>query len=375
MTFSIIIIGYNQKESACDAVRSALLQTYRDIEVLYVDDASTDGSVETVASAFCDERLKIIPSAENRGSLAARLSGIWAATGDWCLFVDGDDTLCPNACEVLAKTIAGQGRDADLIGFGAHMDCSGNVTEADKIWMERLLRQPLLGAHSAGELLRVMYVKREKSWVLWNKCVRIDTARAALAAAPCEPLYRLSDFCLCFFVCGEGTSYYGIADPLYRYRFGKGISRRPIDAAEIGRFASAYKAPGLLREYARKKGVSNAYEACFRREETASVQTTLDRFVLLSQAERPRAAQLLMDVIGAEPLLTTLWESLHETERLRKTIEARRQPAAARFRRAVAELPQKLIDAVHSLKTRGLRYTLRRALVRLHLAKDRNGMQ
>lgn len=198
MKFSIIIIGYNQKDIICDAIRSALEQSYWDIEVIYVDDASTDGSIEYIKSNFTDERLRIVQGERNRGSVVSRLLGIKEARGDWCLLVDGDDTLCLNACEVLAKTIAEQDENINIIGYGANIICSESVPSDTKKWMESMAGEPLLGLHTSEELLQIQYGKREKAWLLWNKCFKREVLQAAESAAVYETFYRLTDYYLRF---------------------------------------------------------------------------------------------------------------------------------------------------------------------------------
>ena len=94
---SVIVPVHDVLPYLGQALDSVLAQTYRDLEVIVVDDGSTDGSGE-----LCDEyarrdgRLTVIHQ-ENRGLSAARNVGIDRATGDWILFLDSDDWMEPNA--------------------------------------------------------------------------------------------------------------------------------------------------------------------------------------------------------------------------------------------------------------------------------------
>lgn len=98
-TTSIIVPVYNVEDYLEKCVHSILAQTEPNFELLLIDDGSTDRSGE-----FCDrlaqqdERVRVIHQ-ENRGLGGARNTGIEAATGDYLLFIDSDDTLQPQTLE------------------------------------------------------------------------------------------------------------------------------------------------------------------------------------------------------------------------------------------------------------------------------------
>lgn len=85
---SVIIPAYNAAGFVCRAVDSVLAQTCQDLELLVVDDGSTDGTRSVLATY--GERLRVLPQA-NGGPAAARNNGLSAATGDYVAFLDADD--------------------------------------------------------------------------------------------------------------------------------------------------------------------------------------------------------------------------------------------------------------------------------------------
>lgn len=90
---SIIIPAYNAERYLREALESALAQTYRDIEVIVVDDGSTDSTPEIIREfAVRDRRIKAIRQA-NGGVSAARNAAIAQSAGEWISFLDSDDCL------------------------------------------------------------------------------------------------------------------------------------------------------------------------------------------------------------------------------------------------------------------------------------------
>lgn len=98
---SVVLACYNQAGFIGDAIRSVLEQTFADLELIVVDDGSTDATAEAIAS-FDDPRLTCIRQ-ENRGVAAARNAGFRASRGRYINFLDGDDYFGPGK---LARQVA-----------------------------------------------------------------------------------------------------------------------------------------------------------------------------------------------------------------------------------------------------------------------------
>ena len=97
---TVIIPLYNKEQWVKRALDSVLAQTYENLEILVVNDGSTDGSWEVVA-AYSDERIRIIDK-QNGGVSSARNLGIEKAKGEYIAFLDADDKWYPKYLEVLA---------------------------------------------------------------------------------------------------------------------------------------------------------------------------------------------------------------------------------------------------------------------------------
>lgn len=95
---SVIIPVYNAEKYVNDCVESVLAQNIMEMEILLVDDCSTDGSSNVCRElASRDDRIKFFQMPENRGPGVARNMALDYADGDYCTFVDADDLIAPDA--------------------------------------------------------------------------------------------------------------------------------------------------------------------------------------------------------------------------------------------------------------------------------------
>jgi glycosyltransferase involved in cell wall biosynthesis len=112
---SVIIPTYNRAHLIGRAIQSVLNQTFKDIEIIVVDDGSKDNTDEIVR-AIDDPRVIYLKHQENRGVSAARNTGIKAARGEFIAFQDSDDEWLPNKLEKqLAKFKEGKIGDLGLV--------------------------------------------------------------------------------------------------------------------------------------------------------------------------------------------------------------------------------------------------------------------
>lgn len=116
---SIIIPVYNTQQYLSQCLDSVLNQTLKEIEVICIDDGSTDESPKILKSyAIKDSRLKVITQ-KNSGAAACRNNGINAAQGEYLWFVDSDDWAETNACELAYKQAKKD--NADILIFDANV--------------------------------------------------------------------------------------------------------------------------------------------------------------------------------------------------------------------------------------------------------------
>ena len=204
---SIIVPVYNMErylEKCLDALTKQVLE---DIEIVAVNDGSTDGSREILADlALQDERIRVI-NKQNGGPSSARNAGIDAATGDYICFLDADDLLESRACERINRELAGYDVDAVVFGWSYFPE-----DDADRFVRE----------HAE---VRYAYYERFEHKLLFsemsNPYLRLAIRRSALEQSGVRFDERLSvgeDCQFLFALYPRIGSVRLIADKLYRYR-------------------------------------------------------------------------------------------------------------------------------------------------------------
>lgn len=133
---SVIIPAFNAQAFLRATLESVLAQTYRDLEIIVVDDGSTDDTA-ALASAFAndDARIRVITKV-NGGVSSARNAGIAAARGDYFAFLDADDLWHPEKIAAQMDILLPGGRERYVAAFSLHMriDAAGRTAGKSRSW-------------------------------------------------------------------------------------------------------------------------------------------------------------------------------------------------------------------------------------------------
>lgn len=115
---SVIIPVYNVKNYLRQCVRSIIAQSYTNIEIILIDDGSTDGS-GAICDEMCHEEKRVrVFHIENGGPGRARNIGVEKSRGQWILFVDSDDFISPVYIHILLNAALLMGCDMSIVPFG-----------------------------------------------------------------------------------------------------------------------------------------------------------------------------------------------------------------------------------------------------------------
>lgn len=202
---SVIVPMFNTASTVERALRSVLSQSDPDLELVAVDDGSTDDT-PTLLQAVHDERLRVVTHAANQGISAARNTALRAAVGDFVAFLDADDAWEP---DFLLRMHAARG-DADAAICGRTVVLpDGTVRNA---------HSPRLGSMS-GDIAASRMMTGEITPFPWDKVIR----RSAFAGVwyP-EEVHRFEDQVVGVIALSRTRSVVSIPDALTRYHVGGG---------------------------------------------------------------------------------------------------------------------------------------------------------
>lgn len=117
MKISVIIIGYNVEKYIFRCINSIVNQSYSNLEIIYVDDGSTDDSVNIVKNLSSKDNRIVVIEDKNNGPYIARMHGLEQSTGEYFIFVDGDDWIDINTIQMLKAQIDKNHLDVILFDY------------------------------------------------------------------------------------------------------------------------------------------------------------------------------------------------------------------------------------------------------------------
>ena len=249
---SIVIPAYNDAQTLGRAVDSCLAQTITDIEVVIVDDASTDAT-PAVADLYAqrDPRIHVVTHKENCQALEARRTGVKRACAPYILLLDGDDWLDPEVCEQ-SLSLAYQ-TEADVV-------CFPMVPEYGAILPDRATLEGRACMYDAPDLDAegddVVHATYRDDRVVWTIIGKLFSRKLLLATYDRVPVQRM-------FQCEDSYLYFiasTLADrlvsrsnlPVYHYAMGIGATRadaQNLTASQFDSICKNYQAALRVEEY------------------------------------------------------------------------------------------------------------------------------
>ena len=287
---------------------SVLRQSLEDIEVICVDDASGDGSSEILAGyAARDPRIKLIRHKRNLGALRARKDGVLASSGEFIMFLDGDDELVPAACETAFGAI--RRCQTDVVEFDTEVVNCSDMPQSRIDGNQRRLK-PHLGRVEGDGLVEACWKDKLFSFNLWNKIYEGGLCRMAFSQMEDILLPKAQDLCAFFAIACFAKFYEGIDERLYRYNFGRGVTGgNSLSLERFDVLLSEKQTAEALRRFAAAQGADGRYasilddiERHFLGECVASWHDYLGPESLSAGFDR------LIEVWGFEDVLCTLAE-------------------------------------------------------------------
>lgn len=219
---SVIIPVYNSERYLSSCIDTVRNQSYSNLEIILVNDGSTDRSGEICAEyATRDSRIQVIHT-ENRGVSAARNSGIGKASGSYIFFADADDTLSPVTLEHLAS-VMGNGQEYDwVIGDFKLLKDKVNLREKDFFYPDD---RSFSGENISSAVTAYLQKPRGASEFtnIWGKLFKTSLIRQNNLRFR-EDLQTWEDLVFNFEYLQHTASFYYLHEQLYHYHVHSGVA-------------------------------------------------------------------------------------------------------------------------------------------------------
>ena len=222
---SVIIPIYNVEKYLRQCLDSVINLSLDDIEIICVEDCSTDNSASILKEyASRDSRIVPIFHEKNSGCVVTRRDGVRKSTGEYILFLDGDDFLAGNACQKLYNKI--KEKKVDLLHFGSTVVANGDVDDVSTSWVQDFILPRIqdINASYTGELANMCFKEHKFSHTLWNKLMNGDVVRHAFTYCMDEWLNLGDDAYVFFLIAFFAKSYSSISENYHYYNFGAGMT-------------------------------------------------------------------------------------------------------------------------------------------------------
>lgn len=255
---SILIPIYNVEHYLKKCLESAVHQTEKDLEIICVEDASTDSSLKIVNEyAKKDSRIKLLLHKKNEGLCQTRKDAVLAATGEYIMFLDSDDYLDLNACECLYEIITK--KKVDFIQFGTTLLANDGVSQSMVEWVDNFMK-PTNERLENCELLTECFINGKFNCNLVNKIWRTECCKKAYGEIDDGNYVSAEDRYAVFILAYYAKSCEGIQNKYYNYRLGTGVTGG--DILDLERFEKRCKGAVIvenIKRFLKEKDVFERY--------------------------------------------------------------------------------------------------------------------
>ena len=256
---TVIIPVYNVEKYIEQGLNSLINQTLEDIEIICIDDASSDGSLQILREfEAADSRVKIIAYDTNKTASQARKDGVMLADSEYIMFMDGDDYYELNACEELYDEIKKQ--NVDMLQFGTNIINVGAAPETRIKNVEGLLA-PYVGKLIGDEVFEGCFIDKKYRFSLWNKIYKTTLCKQAFSYIQDGSYPKAQDLYAFFILAYFAKSYVGIENKgYYNYLFGAGITgNSSIDLAQMKRYCTSSAVAKGIEQFVEAVGAVDKY--------------------------------------------------------------------------------------------------------------------
>ncbi|EAL2427200.1 glycosyltransferase family 2 protein [Campylobacter jejuni] len=208
---SIILPTFNVEKYIAKAIESCINQTFKDIEIIVVDDCGSDNSINTAKEyTKKDKRIKIIHNEKNLGLLRARYEGVKVANSPYIMFLDPDDYLELKACEECIKIL--KNNEIDLLFFNAFVLENNNKIERKLNFQEK--------CYTKKDFLKELLKTKNLFWTMWAKIIKKELYLKAVSLISLEnaKINMAEDVLLYYPLINISNTIFHLSKNLYNYQ-------------------------------------------------------------------------------------------------------------------------------------------------------------
>jgi glycosyltransferase involved in cell wall biosynthesis len=314
---SIIIPAYNVEDYLESTIDSVVGQTYRDIEILVVDDASSDRTREIILR-YAENDARIVPVLfdDNKGPLYARKKGTELATGEYIVFVDGDDTLTVDACEIIATAI--DEYHTDILQFPENVINVSDLNTDTISQVEKALT-PYYGALDTDRLINKCAVDESISWNMHGKAFESKLMKKSCELMSDENISMAEDLYAHFVIMFFARTYRGVkSDGIYNYYIGRGITgQKRVDINTFRKYCLQGRIVELIQVFLQEQSAMDKFKRAFLNAKNRLLMHCVYNWKLLLPKHKREGFELLerswesVDVISK--LAEVCWYEKKET--------------------------------------------------------------
>ena len=353
---TIIVPIYNAADKISRCIDSLVNQTLREIEIICVDDCSTDNSADVIRDfEKQDSRIKVIRNDVNLGTFETRKRGIMAAQGQYIMFADNDDWYDLNACEELYDYITQQKVDILLYRARAVEPDGVAATLEKKNWDNKfnIVEETIISDHCHK-------IKNRMTW-LWNRIVKAEIYKEAFANSENVRLTFVEDAYSCWLIHYFAKSYTTLNKAYYNYDYISGTSNSEFFTYEqfCGKCDELLKLVELLHAFFEKQGTLEDNKWALDYETNRGLDVCCYYWLERVKTEDSYSIlQYINQAYGEENVIKRIHEKTtimlsdnhalsKETKKMRKRIKKLNNSRAMKIGKAITFVPRKIKSSIH----------------------------
>ena len=357
--FSIIVPVYNVEAYLGSAIDSLLKQTFSDMEILLIDDCSTDASKEICIGAAADDgKIRLICHEVNKGLYQTRKTGIENAEGKYIVFLDGDDSLDADALRCIHSELIRQ--PDEIIQFGLEIvDTSGDALAASAL---QPVYEPFHGELSGDRLVDDCFTANKFCWSMAGKAFESSLMKKAYGHMSedarmnmCEDIYQT------FVILHFARGYRGVPDKnIYKYYYGRGMSAESSGGREVfERIREEKNVIDAITAFISESGTAEKYAEAFKAVRRYIEYTIVNGWMKLSDDDRAAELQNMTDMLDKEKMAMAFAriadeaiEGASQAHGYRVALTEMRESEAYKIGLRVTALPRAVKKAVSGEKSK-----------------------